>query len=146
VISELYHTDFGRCYLASKTLLEDYTEEAPLALLKTWEKEAHNDYGAHYHVIKLLGWLGYNPAYDLIVEALYNTSPQFQKSRAAAAIALANLGDKRAISLLKEGLNTKIFDLKYACLLGLEKLGEKTAWEIVANDSDELIREKVANN
>ncbi|NEP10704.1 MAG: phycocyanin operon protein Y [Symploca sp. SIO2C1] len=124
VINELYHTDFGRCYLASKTLLELYPEEAPEALLKTWEKEAHNDYGAHYHVVKLLGWLKYAPSYDLLVEALHNTMPQFQKSRGGAAIALGNLGEERAIPLLKEASNTEIFDLKYACSLALKQLGE----------------------
>ncbi len=143
-IGELYHTDFGRCYLGSKTLLEwEPQSEVPEALLKTWEKEAHNDYGAHYHVVKLLGWLKYAPAYDLLVEALYNKSPQFQKSRAGAAIALGNLGDHRAIPLLKEALKSKIFDLKYACLLGLEQLGDRTGREIAANDADELIRAKV---
>ena len=41
----------------------------------------------HYHVIKLLGWLRYAPAYDLLVEeGLRNQMPQFQKSRSAAAI------------------------------------------------------------
>lgn len=142
-IGELYHTDFGRCYLGSKTLLEWSPQaEVPPALLKTWDKEAHNDYGAHYHVVKLLGWLKYAPAYDLLVEALNNTSPQFQKSRAAAAIALGNLGDDRAIPLLQEALTSKIFDLKYACLLGLEMLGDRTGGEIAANDADELIRAK----
>ncbi|NOK70962.1 MAG: phycocyanin operon protein Y [Chloroflexi bacterium AL-N10] len=146
VINELYHTDFGRCYLATKTLIEKYPDEAPEALLKTWEKEAHNDYGAHYHVVKLLGWLKYYPAYDLLVEALQNKSPQFQKSRAAAAIALGNLGDRRAIPLLQDALNSKIFDLKYACLLALEQLGDTTSKEIAAHDSDELIRAKATNN
>ncbi|MFM6127186.1 MAG: HEAT repeat domain-containing protein [Sphaerospermopsis kisseleviana] len=171
VINELYHTDFGRCYLASKTLLEWHSlvtrspipatsqqpsvtghhsrlteEEVPEALLQTWEKEAHNDYGAHYHVVKLLGWLKYAPAYDLLVEALQNTMPQFQKSRAAAAIALGNLGDERAIPLLKECLNSKIFDLKYASLLALEQLGDSTGKEIAANDSDWLIRTKATAN
>ncbi len=65
--------------------------------MQTYEAEAHNDYGAHFHVIKLFGLLKYETGYDLIVEALHNTAPQFQKSRAAAAIALANLGDTRAI-------------------------------------------------
>jgi bilin biosynthesis protein len=145
LINELYHTDFGRCYLASKTLLEYYPQETPDALLKTWEKEAHNDYGAHYHVIKLLGWLGYSPAYNLLVEALQNTSPQFQKSRGAAAIALSYLGDSRAIPLLKEALNSKIFDLRYACLLALEKLGDSQGKEIAQNDPDWLISGKASS-
>jgi bilin biosynthesis protein len=141
-IGELYHTDFGRCYLASKTLLENYATQAPQALLTTWEKEAHNDYGAHYHVIKILGWLRYSPAYDLLIEALENTSPQFQKSRAAAAIALGNIGDRRSIPLLHKSLNSQIFDLKYASLLALEQLGDREGKKIVAEDGDWLIRGK----
>lgn len=141
LIRELYHTDFGRCYLGGKTLLEVYPEQTPDALLKTYEEEAHNDYGAHFHVVKLLGLLNYQPGYDLIVEALQNTAPQFQKSRAAAAIALANLHATQAIPILKETLDTPIFDLKYACLLALEKLGEN-CWSIVTNDKNPLIKAK----
>ena len=141
LIRELYHTDFGRCYLAGKTLLEVHPQEAPQALLQTYEEEAHNDYGAHFHVVKLLGLLNYQPGYELIVEALQNTSPQFQKSRAAAAIALANLRATQAVPLLKETLNTPIFELKYACLLALEQL-ENPCWSMVADDSNPLIKAK----
>jgi bilin biosynthesis protein len=141
LIRELYHTDFGRCYLAGKTLLETYTAQAPDALLATYAEEAHNDYGAHFHVVKLLGLLKYQPSYDLIVEALDNTSPQFQKSRAAAAIALGNMGATQAIELLKATLDTPIFDLKYACLLALEQLGEN-CWLKVVDDQNLLIKAK----
>ena len=139
LIRELYHTDFGRCYLAGKTLLESYSDKAADALLKTYAEEAHNDYGAHFHVIKLLGLLNHKASYDLIVEALGNTSPQFQKSRAAAAIALGNIGATEAIPLLQETLTTPIFDLKYACLLALEQLGEN-CWSIVVDDKNLLIK------
>lgn len=141
LIKELYHTDFGRCYLASKTLLETYPEQAPDALLQTYIEEAHNDYGAHFHVIKLLGLLNYQAGYNLILEALHNTSPQFQKSRAAAAIALGTINATQAIPILKENVNTPIFDLKYACLLALEQLGEN-CWSIVAEDTNLLIKAK----
>ncbi|HEY9767849.1 MAG TPA: HEAT repeat domain-containing protein [Coleofasciculaceae cyanobacterium] len=142
LIRELYHTDFGRCYLAGKTLLSIYhPKEATDALLQTYAEEAHNDYGAHFHVVKLLGLLNHQPSYDLIVEALHNTSPQFQKSRAAAAIALGNLQATQAIPILKETLNTPIFDLKYACLLALEQLGE-SCWSEVADDQNLLIKAK----
>ncbi|OKH26228.1 phycocyanin operon protein Y [Hydrococcus rivularis NIES-593] len=142
LVNELYQTDFGRCYLASKTLLETYPDEAPEALMATYAEQAHNDYGAHYHVIKLLGWLKYAPAFDLLVEALQNPRPQFQKSRAAAAIALANLGDERAIPLLKASLNINIWDLKYACLLALKQFGDDSGKEIAARDPDWLVRAK----
>jgi bilin biosynthesis protein len=141
LIRELYHTDFGRCYLAGKTLLEVYPQEAVEALLQTYQEEALNDYGAHFHVVKLLGLLKHQPSYDLIVEALQNTSPQFQKSRAAAAIALGNLQAVQAIPLLKETLDTPIFDLKYACLLALEQLGEN-CWSEVVDDQNLLIKTK----
>lgn len=143
LIQQLYNTDFGRCYKASKTLLELYPRETPNALLRTWEREARSDYGAHYHVIKLFGWLKYAPACDLMVEALNHTSPQFLKSRTAGAIALANLGEKKSIPLLKDALNTRSFDLKYACLLGLEMLGDNTGKEMLKEDKDELIQGKL---
>jgi bilin biosynthesis protein len=144
-IKELYETDFGRCYLAAKTLLESYRNEAPDALLATYAESAYNDYGAHYHVMKLLGWLKYAPAFDLLVEALHNREPQFQKSRAAAAIALGEIGDFRAIAELKTCLETRIWDLKYATLMALEKLGDSSGRQILAADEDLLIREKAAS-
>ncbi len=142
LIRELYQTDFGRCYLATKTLLEVYPEAAPAALLATYAEEAYNDYGAHYHVMKLFGWLKYAPAYNLLIEALDNRQPQFQKSRAAAAIALGELGDQRAIEPLKTCLETKIWDLKYTALMALEKLGDTSSYKIAANDPDWLVRAK----
>jgi bilin biosynthesis protein len=141
-IRELYETDFGRCYLASKTLIDSYAQQAPAALIQTYKEEAYADYGAHYHVIKLLGWLKYAPAYDLLIKALHNREPQFQKSRSAAAIALAELGDKRAIPELKKSLETKIWDLKYTALMALEQLGDTSGRAIAADDSDWLIRAK----
>ncbi|MEH2380786.1 MAG: HEAT repeat domain-containing protein [Nostoc sp.] len=145
VINELYETDFGRCYLATKTLLEIYPQEAPAALLATYSDKGYNDYGAHYHVMKLFGWLKYAPAYDLLVENLHNREPQFQKSRAACAIALGELGDSRAIPELKICLNTPIWDLKYACLLALDRLGDSSGREICAGDRDWLIRAKATS-
>ena len=95
--------------------------------------------------VKLLGWLKYAPAYELLVEALQNKAPQFQKSRAAAAIALGCLGDKRSIPLLQDALSSPIFSLKYACFLALEELGDSTGVQLLADDSDWLIRAKAAS-
>lgn len=140
IMSLLYETDFGICYLATQTLLEEHSDIAPEALLATYKEEANNDYGAHYHVIKTLGWLNHKAAYDLIVnEGLYNKEPQFQKSRAAAAIALGELGDPRAIPELKKVLETRLWDLKYAALIALEKLNDLSGHAIALNDTDWLI-------
>lgn len=142
LVRGLYETDFGRCYLAAKTILEHHADVAPDALFATYAEEAKNDYGAHFHVMKLFGWLKHAPAYDLLIEALHNKQPQFQKSRAAAAIALGELGATSAIGELKACLETKIWDLKYAVLMALEKLGDTSSYETVVNDTDWLIREK----
>ncbi|UBF25941.1 HEAT repeat domain-containing protein [Kovacikia minuta CCNUW1] len=143
LVQELYETDFGRCYRATKTILDHHAEEAPAALFATYAEEATSDYGAHFHVVKLFGWLKHTPAFDLLIEALHNPQPQFQKSRAAAAIALAELGDRRAIPELKACLNSRIWDLKYAALLALEKFGDLSGYAQVTDDDDWLIQEKV---
>jgi bilin biosynthesis protein len=142
LIQDLYETDFGRCYLAVQTILDRYAEAAPAALFETYAEEGRNDYGAHFHVIKLFGWLKHQPAYDLLLEGLHNTQPQFQKSRAAAAIALGELGDMSCIPHLKTCLETKIWDLKYAALMTLEKFGDPSGREIAAKDADWLVRSK----
>jgi bilin biosynthesis protein len=146
LIQALYETDFGRCYLASQTLLEHYAAEAPAALLATYNEEAYSDYGAHFHVMKLLGWLKHTPAYDLLHKNLNHPQPQFQKSRAAAATALGELGDSRAIPALTACLDSKIWDLKYAALMALEKLGDTSAYDILSQDSDLLLRLRAVNS
>ncbi|MEM9135740.1 MAG: HEAT repeat domain-containing protein [Cyanobacteria bacterium P01_F01_bin.42] len=122
LLNELYETDFGRCYLASQTLLTQYPSQAPEALVTNFQERGKGDYGAHYHIIKLLGWLKHSAAYDLIIEALHNPLPQFQKSRTAAAIALGELTLPKAIPDLQSALSTEIWALQYASLLALSKL------------------------
>jgi bilin biosynthesis protein len=142
LVRELYETDFGKAYLATKTIVEHYAESAPEALFATYAEEAKNDYGAHYHVVKIFGWLKHAPAYELLLEALNNPQPQFQKSRAAAALALGELGNSQAIPALKACLSTKIWDLKYTALMALDQLGDTSSKEIAINDSDWLVQEK----
>jgi bilin biosynthesis protein len=142
VIRELYETDFGRSYLATQTMLESYPDVAPAAIMATYEAEGYADYGAHYHVMKLLGWLKYAPATEMLMEMLNHPQPQFQKSRAAAAIALGEIGDPRAIEPLKACLSARIWDLKYASLLSLEKLGDTSGFALVAEDADWAVRAK----
>lgn len=142
LVRDLYETDFGRCYLAVQTMLDQYAEAAPEALFATYEEEACADYGAHFHVMKLFGWLKHEPAYALLVEALHNRQPQFQKSRAAAAIALGELGNPQAIPELKTALETNIWDLQYAALMALEVLGDGSGHDMLSNASDWLVREK----
>ena len=142
LIQELYGTDFGRCYLGSKTLIENYAEVAPTALLESYQFKGYNDYGAHYHIMRLFGWLKVNEAYDLLVKALHNQAPQFQKSRVAAAIALSELGDPSAVEELKATTTVPIWDLQYAAILALEQLGVSVG-ELEIDSTDWLVQEKL---
>ncbi|MGB3767944.1 MAG: HEAT repeat domain-containing protein [Phormidesmis sp.] len=124
LVQALYGTDFGRCYLASKTLIDNHAEAAPAELLASYEAEGYNDYGAHYHIMRMFGWLNMSAGYDLLIEALNNKAPQFQKSRTAAAIALGELGNTQAVQPLTAALSVPIWDLQYAALMSLSKLGQ----------------------
>jgi bilin biosynthesis protein len=74
-----------------------------------------------------------------VKEGLFNLEPQFQKSRAAAAIALGEIGDVRAIPELLKVLETRTWDLKYAALMALEKLGDRSGRAIAAKDGDWVV-------
>ena len=144
LIQELYQTDFGRCYLAIKTLMEEYPEQAPEAVLKTYKEEAYRDYGAHYHVIKLIGWLKYEAAKDIPLKNLNHPQPQFQKSRAASAITVGELGLTEAIPELQKTAASNIFDLKYASILALQQLQGAIPEEVSSDDI--LIEAKIQQN
>ncbi len=122
LIHDLYDTDFGKCYLATLTIINHYRETAPSLLMEEMADQARSDYGANYHMIKLFGWLRYSPSYEILIEALHNTQPQFQKSRSAAAISLGELGDTRAIDHLTKYLNSDIWELNYCANWAYQKL------------------------
>lgn len=143
-IQELYQTEFGRCYLATQTIIDVYSDSAGPALMATFADKARGDYGAHYNVVKLLGWLQYEPGFDLLVEALHNPAPQFQKSRAGAAISLGCMGDARAIPHLQMSWQSQIFDLQYACLLALKQLGASVT-DVTSSGPHRLIQAKLAS-
>ena len=147
LVQALYGTDFGRCYLASQVLIDHFAKVAPAALLASYRAEGYNDYGAHYHIVRLWGWLKVTEAVDLLVEALNNKSPQFQKSRVAAAIALGELSDPgnpnlQAVAALKESLTVPIWDLQYAALMALDQLGQING-QLSVESNDWLVQEKL---
>ncbi len=148
LVQELYSTDFGRCYLASKALIDYFADTAPAALIESYEAEGYNDYGAHYHIMRLFGWMKVTEAYDLLVKALHNKAPQFQKSRVAAALALAELADVRAIDELMRAIATPIWDLQYAALIALSRLDQPASAilansELTVTEADWLVQEKL---
>lgn len=125
-------------------MIDRHAEAAPAALISSYKAEGYNDYGAHYHIMRLFGWLQVNESYDLLIEALNNKAPQFQKSRTAAAIALGELADNRAIPELVKALAVPIWDLQYAALMALSKLGENLNQHFDLEKTDWLVKEKIA--
>ena len=129
LVQELYGTDFGRVYLAVATLRASAKDAAAkadtlAALTRSFADQGWNDYGAHYHMIKLFGWLGDPQSLPLVREALANRRPQFQKSCPAAALALARLDPRQAAPALQDAAcEGSFWELRYAALMALETLG-----------------------
>lgn len=128
-IRQLYKNDFISPYVASRTLAEDYREEkgglAGAAVLNSYNELKYFDYFAAYHVYKTIGWLQYQPGYDLLLENAENLPPRFFNHQAGAATALAELGNKNAIPILQKiARESNIWELRYACLIAVERLGD----------------------
>lgn len=139
LVRELYGTDYGRTYLAIQTLEQDHGVEAIPALIQSFEAEGWNDYGAHYHLMHLFGRLGDPVVLPLVRDGLANRRPQFQKSRAAAALALAELAPEEAHGALavqaKEATN---WELRYAAVMALDSIGASIP-DCVLKDHDWMV-------
>ena len=139
LVQELYGTDFGRVYLAVATLMTCSKADTLAALTRSFADKGWNDYGAHYHMIKLFGWLGDPQPLPLVREALANRRPQFQKSRPAAALTLARLDPQHGGAALQDAAcEGSFWELRYAALMGLEQLGLPVPRATLA-DSDWLV-------
>jgi bilin biosynthesis protein len=128
---------------------------------ETWEREAHNDYGAHYFFIHLLGsrsdWP--LPAFDhvlkIIKESIVNRRPQFRKSRAAAIQAFQNLCPDLFIDdfpdFLAENLDPP-WDCRYATVMcidrnsGVDKLVKEEIFNRFIGDSDSFVRARAVKS
>ena len=131
LVQQLFNTDFSRCYLAMQYLLKCSSESLFPVLQRSWESEAHNDYGAHYFFMHLFGlrddwsvssldWI-----LDILYQAAINRRPQFQKSRAAAIQALHCLKPEIFFELglqLVDGSVPSSWDCRYTTIMCMEKL------------------------
>ena len=139
LVQELYGTDFGRVYLAVAALRASSKDETLAAVTQSFADKGWNDYGAHYHMIKLFGWLGDPQPLPLVREALTNRRPQFQKSRPAAALTLARLDPEHAKPALQDAAcEGSFWELRYAALMSLEQLDLPVPAATLA-DSDWLV-------
>ena len=130
LIHQLYDTDFSRCYLAMQNLPAYSSESLTPILQKSWEEEAHNDYGAHYFFMHIFGSRDdWSPSaldwvLDLLYQAAINRRPQFQKSRAAAIQAIHRLNPDLFFELGSQLLRGSIhssWDCRYVTIMCLER-------------------------
>ena len=127
LVQEFFGTDFSRSYLALQTLQQRRAPELWPLLLRRWQEDAHNDYGAHYFFIRLFGSLqGWPPEACSLIrtwleEAIVTRRPQFMKSKPAAVLALAALGAEAPDDSWLDPDQTPFWEVRYAALMSASK-------------------------
>lgn len=142
-IRQLYKNDAVYAYLASRTLAEDHSgnDEIGGMVEKSYKDLDYFDYFGAYHVYKTLGWMRYGNGYDLLIENAEKLPPRFFNHQAGAITALAMIGRDDAVPVIRKvASETDIWELKYACLIASQRLGDYSVRERLKEDDDWLIR------
>jgi bilin biosynthesis protein len=151
-VRQLYKNDAIYPYLAARTLAEDH-QAAPdgiagAAVLKSFLDQPYFDYFGAYHVFKTLGWLQYKPSLTLLLDNAENLPPRFFNHAVGAVLAASELGDPAADPVFARiAAQTQVWELKYACMIGAERLGIDggALRESAKEDQDCLIRARARN-
>lgn len=153
-IKQLYKNDALFAYLASQTLAEDHRcsstgsednehASAGSKVLKSYNDLKYFDYFGAYHVYKTLGWLKYEPGFDLLLKNAKTLPPRFFNHKAGAITALAELGNEQALPVIEEvAAGSQIWELTYASVMAAERLGDggKLKRKMAQDSEDWLIR------
>ncbi|WP_114993266.1 HEAT repeat domain-containing protein [Synechococcus sp. UW179A] len=161
LVRDLFNTDFSRCYLALKTLSRIPSEVLWPVILKEWNEEAYNDYGAHYFFMRLIGsrsdWpqQALNSIDEILNSSAINMRPQFQKSRSAAIYSMAQLNPTGFLALIPVFLSDQYlpaWDCRYAVILALESISHhvnraqiKDLLKSLADDDDCFVQARLAS-
>ena len=159
LIRDLFNTDFSRCYLALKSLRQCSGKLVWPLMLKIWEDEACNDYGAHYFFMRLLGSRADWPddsldfILDILKSAAVNRRPQFQKSRSAAIYSISQLNPSLFLELIPSFLDQSCsppWDCRYVLIMAIESIlkdesrqQECQLRDLLADDSDNFVRARL---
>ena len=159
LVEGLFHPDFSRCYLAMQALLNCDAEETWIAVDNCWREKAHNDYGAHYFLMRLFGLkAGWSDEalvriYKILSDAIIDKRPQFRKSPPAALLSFAKLFPGQYDCILDNCFsleNKPGWDMCYAGLLliqadqtdRLQIRYQRQLQHLVESDVDSLLRLK----
>jgi len=145
-IQRLHKNDALPAYLATKTLIEDHQSERAASMIQeSFVAAPYFDYFAAYHLFKAIGWVGGAAgSFDLLIHQFRTLPPRFFNHQLAAGLSLAVLGKQDAIEdLFKVATSSKIWELKYACLIAVEKLNDGGSLRRhFYDDQDILIRSR----
>ncbi|QNI53159.1 phycoerythrobilin:Cys-82 alpha-phycoerythrin lyase/ CpeY subunit [Synechococcus sp. BIOS-E4-1] len=134
LVRDLFNTDFSRCYLAMKTLSQMPSQVLWPVISREWEEEAHNDYGAHYFFMRLIGSRSDWPQQavhsidEILKSSAINMRPQFQKSRPAAMYSMAQWNPDSFLELMPMFLSDQYlpaWDCRYVAILALESISSQ---------------------
>lgn len=146
-VRALYRNDALDAYVATRTLCEDKAESAGDLALRSHTERAYFDYFGAYHAFKTVGWLRYLPARDALLENARTLPPRFFNHRIGALLALANLGRAAAaVDVVRDAATEgqALWQLKYACLIAAERLGDHSLRLSLVKDPDWLVRARAA--
>lgn len=147
-VKRLFKNDAADAYLAGRTLAEVAAESpaaaaaAGDAVAAALDAQPYFDYFGAYHAYKALGWTRHAASAVTLVEAATTLPPRFFNHAAGAAVAVACIGDQSAVSALAGvATTTRVWELKYAVLLAVERLGGDPGLRAtLAGDDDWLVR------
>jgi bilin biosynthesis protein len=128
-------------------------------LEKVWTERAHNDYGAHYLIMQLFGWIDQWSSRSLIaireilLQAISDQRPQFKKSVPAAFLSLAKLFPDDCDSLLESWLSLEkvsSWQCRYVALMVVQadlkchqiQRCQKSIESLAESDPEFLVRAK----
>ena len=121
----LSHRDEARQYGAAASLMRIDRDEC-LNLIESMQERLWSDYVTHYYLTCIVGLRSIHEKEDLIRSALAETTPQYTKSRIAAAWACVELQLFDQMELLDELSKTAAWaPLRWSCQQSLASLREQ---------------------
>ena len=121
----LSHRDEARQYGAAASLMRIGREEC-LELIDSMQERLWSDYVTHYYLTCVIGLRGLHEKSYLVRAALAETTPQYTKSRVAAAWACVRLQLDDQLELLYELSNSSPWvPLRWTCQQAFAQLIDK---------------------
>ena len=120
----LSHRDEAKQYGAAASLMLIEKNEC-LDIISSMEERLWSDYVTHYYLTMIVGLRAFHEKSYLVRSALAETTPQYAKSRVAAAWACLSLGLNDQLEILQElSENSQWIPLRWSCQQVIDGLAE----------------------